>query len=186
MVPSSPPLVIVVMGVSGCGKSTVAGLLAGRLGWDLQEGDDLHPPENVAKMESGEPLTDTDRGPWLAKVAQWIADHTTREEPGVITCSALKRSYRDRLRGDRVVFVHLSGTRDLLLSRMSKRMGHFMPASLLDSQLATLEPLGPDEAGIVVPLGDSPGEDVSAILTLLGLSAESPVVAHHPPPDSTE
>ena len=93
------------MGVSGCGKSTVAGVLAGRLGWDLGEGDDLHPAANVAKMAAGHPLTDEDRKPWLELVASWIREHTDAGRPGIITCSALKRSYRDVLRGDDVVFV---------------------------------------------------------------------------------
>src|ERR1700761_1029847 len=99
------PVVLVLMGVSGSGKSTVAALLAGRLGWDFEEGDDLHPPENVAKMHAGHPLNDEDRKPWLAKVAGWITEHTDAGRPGIITCSALKRRYRDVLRGEPVVFV---------------------------------------------------------------------------------
>src|SRR6185295_9211332 len=94
-VPQRQQPVLVIMGVSGSGKSTVAGLLAGQLGWDLAEGDDLHPPNNVAKMSAGIPLTDDDRWPWLDRVATWIRDHTAAGAPGIITCSALKRSYRD-------------------------------------------------------------------------------------------
>ena len=97
------PPVLVLMGVSGCGKSTVAALLAGRLGWDLAEGDDLHPAANVDKMAAGHALDDEDRWPWLAKVAEWIGEHTDAGRPGVITCSALKRSYRDVLRGEHVI-----------------------------------------------------------------------------------
>jgi carbohydrate kinase (thermoresistant glucokinase family) len=142
---AQPGTVVVVMGVSGSGKSTVARLLAQRLGWELQEGDDLHPAANVAKMAAGHPLTDEDRWPWLDKVAGWIRAHTSSGTPGVITCSALRRSYRDRLRGDGVVFLHLAGTREAIAGRMAARTGHFMPPALLDSQLATLEDPGPDE-----------------------------------------
>ena len=144
------PTVLVVMGVSGTGKSTVAGLLADRLGWDLAEGDDLHPLANVEKMRAGTPLTDEDRWPWLDKVAAWIRTHTDAGSPGIITCSALRRIYRDRLSGPGVVFVHLDGTREEIAGQMSKRSGHYMPLSLLDSQLATLEPLEPDERAVVV------------------------------------
>src|SRR6476620_6470349 len=132
------PIVLVVMGVSGSGKSTVAAILAGQLGWDLEEGDDLHPAANVAKMASGQPLTDEDRWPWLDKIAAWIQLHTESGTPGVITCSALKRVYRDRLRGPGVAFVHLDGSREVIGARLSKRLDHFMPSTLLDSQLATL------------------------------------------------
>jgi gluconokinase len=164
-----PPVVLVVMGVSGTGKSTVAGMLAGRLGWDLEEGDDLHPASNVEKMASGQPLTDEDRWPWLEKISAWIQLHTTAGTPGIVTCSALKRSYRDRLRSPGVAFVHLDGTKEMIAERLNKRLDHFMPSSLLDSQLATLEPLDPDEAGIVVRLGQRPADEVSEILTRLRL-----------------
>ena len=111
-VPQQP--VLVIMGVSGSGKSTVAGILADQLGWDLAEGDELHPAANVAKMHAGIPLTDDDRRPWLESVSCWITEHTRAGLPGIITCSALKRIYRDRLRGDNVVFVHLAGTKDTI------------------------------------------------------------------------
>ena len=163
--------VLVVMGVSGSGKSTVAGIVAGRLGWDLAEGDDLHPPANVAKMSAGTPLTDEDRWPWLDRVGDWIREHTAAGRPGVITCSALRRRYRDRLRGDHVVFVHLAGTRDTIGRRMTARTDHFMPAGLLDSQLATLEPLDPDENGLVVEVGAAPGELAGEIIKRLRLPA---------------
>ena len=116
--------VLVVMGVSGSGKSTVAGILAGQLGWDLVEGDDLHPAANVAKMSAGIPLADEDRWPWLDRVAAWIRNHTATGVPGIITCSALKRSYRDKLSGDNVVFVHLAGSKDIIGQRLTARMDH--------------------------------------------------------------
>ncbi len=161
--------VLVIMGVSGSGKSTVAGLLAGQLGWDLAEGDDLHPEANVAKMAAGHPLTDQDRWPWLDKVAGWITDHTAAGRPGIITCSALKRSYRDRLRGDHVVFIHLRGSRDQIGKRLTARLDHYMPASLLDSQIATLEPPGPDENTLVVDVGHAPAEEAAEIVGSLHL-----------------
>jgi gluconokinase len=161
--------VLVIMGVSGSGKSTVAGILAGQLGWDLQEGDDLHPAANVAKMSAGIPLSDDDRWPWLDAVAAWIRGHTMAGIPGVITCSALKRIYRDRLRGDHVVFVHLAGSRDTIGQRLGTRMDHFMPTTLLDSQLATLEPPGPEENTLVVDLGRKPAQEAAEIIQRLHL-----------------
>jgi carbohydrate kinase (thermoresistant glucokinase family) len=160
------------MGVSGCGKSTVAGVLAGRLGFDFGEGDDLHPPANVAKMAAGDPLTDEDRWPWLDRVAQWIRDHTDAGRPGLITCSALKRSYRDILRGDHVVFVYLHGTREQIATRLAARHGHYMPPELLDSQFATLEPPGDDEQALSIDIG--PPSDVLAdeIVERLGLEPQ--------------
>jgi gluconokinase/shikimate kinase len=144
------PCVVVLMGVSGSGKSTVGTLLAGRLGWDFEEGDDLHPATNIAKMVAGVPLDDDDRMPWLDEVAGWIRQHIEAGRSGIITCSALRRRYRDLLRGDHVTFVYLSGTRDQIADRLADRHGHFMPASLLDSQFAILEPPGPDENAITV------------------------------------
>lgn len=136
---------LVIMGVSGCGKSTVGEALAARLGLAYRDGDDLHPAANVEKMRAGQPLGDADRWPWLDRVATVLKD----EAPVIIGCSALRRSYRDRIRsgaGGPVRFVHLSGQRDLIAARMAARAGHYMPLSLLDSQFATLEPPGPDEA----------------------------------------
>lgn len=159
--------VLVVMGVSGSGKSTVAAVIAREMGWDLQEGDALHSRANVEKMSSSQPLSDEDRWPWLASVAEWITEHTENGRPGVITCSALKRSYRDVLRGDDVVFVHLAGTTAQIEERLSARRGHHMPASLLDSQLATLEPIEPDENAIVVDVDGSPTEIASEIMAML-------------------
>ena len=161
--------VLMIMGVSGSGKSTIAGLLAGRLGWDLQEGDDLHPPANVAKMASGTPLTDSDRGPWLDRVAAWITAQTAAGAPGVITCSALRRSYRDRLRGDRVVFVHLTGGKARIADRMAVRLDHFMPAGLLDSQISALEAPAADENALVVENEGTPAETAEQIVRRLGL-----------------
>ena len=152
------PRVLVVMGVSGSGKSTLAATVAERLGWEFAEGDDMHPAANVAKMQAGTPLTDDDRWPWLDVVATWIRAHLDAGTPGVVTCSALKRSYRDVLRAPGVVFVHVAGDPALVEQRMSARAGHFMPTSLLASQLATLEPPQPDEesADVVARLGLRP------------------------------
>jgi gluconokinase len=165
--------VLVIMGVSGSGKSTVAGILAGQLGWDLEEGDDLHPAANVAKMAAGRPLDDSDRWPWLDKVASWITDHAVAGLPGIITCSALKRSYRDRMRGANVVFVHLAGSKDQIGGRLAARLDHYMPANLLESQIATLEPPGPDENVLVVDVGRKPAEEAAEIIRRLGLTAQS-------------
>ena len=154
------PIIVVVTGVSGSGKSTVAALLAAALGCQFQEGDDLHPPENVEKMRSGTPLTDADRMPWLRKIAAEIDGWRARGECGVLTCSALKRCYRDIIIGDRrdVVLVYLKGSRELIHQRMVARHGHFMPVALLDSQFATLEAPTPDEHPIVVDIGGKPAD----------------------------
>jgi gluconokinase len=161
--------VVVVMGVTGAGKSTIAGILAGQLGWDFAEGDDLHPAANVAKMSAGTPLTDENRWPWLDRVAAWIRDHTATGMPGIITCSALKRSYRDRLAGNNVVFVHLTASTDLIGQRLTARMDHYMPATLLDSQIATLEPPDADENAVSVPVGRAPSEVAAEIIRRLSL-----------------
>lgn len=153
--PAAGKTAVVVMGVSGAGKTTVAEILAHRLGWQEAEADDFHPAANVAKMHDGIPLTDEDRQPWLAALRQWI-----NAAPGsvILTCSALKRRYRDVLRtaDAKVVFVHLDGDHDLIRQRITRRIGHFMPPSLLESQFAALEPLDPDEAGLVVDIDDEP------------------------------
>ena len=161
------PPILVVMGVAGTGKSTVAGLLAERLNWELQEGDDLHPPANVAKMSAGIPLDDQDRWPWLDAIAAWIASKRERGEPGVVTCSALKRSYRDRLRGPNVIFVFINGPRAVIEARMASRKDHYMPPALLDSQLATLEPPTSDENVLQVNLSAEPQEEVAEVLRSL-------------------
>ena len=142
---------LVFMGVSGSGKSTVAQAVQQRLGWELAEGDDFHPPENVEKMSKGIALTDDDRWGWLGSLAEWTAERDQRGEPTIITCSALRRTYRDVLRrgGEGTFFVHCTGDKHLLLQRMNAR-DHFMPPSLLESQLDTLEPLRADEEGMDV------------------------------------
>lgn len=168
------PPVLVVMGVSGCGKSTVAALLAGRLHWPFAEGDDFHPAANVAKMHSGHPLDDEDRRPWLAKVADWIDERLAQGSGGVVTCSALKRRYRDVLRRDGVVFVYLHGTHDQIARRMAARHGHFMPVALLDSQFADLEEPGSDEDAIRIDIGDTPSriaDDIVHRLHLEGIAS---------------
>jgi gluconokinase len=167
MSPHTRKPVLVVMGVSGCGKSTLAALLAQRLDWRLQEGDALHPQANVDKMAAGQPLDDADRWPWLRLVAAWIDARAAAGEPGIVTCSALKRAYRDVLRRDFVRFVHLTGDRPLLAQRMLERSGHYMPASLLDSQLATLEPPDADEDAIAIDIALAPEAQVEAVLAWL-------------------
>lgn len=140
--------ILVVMGVCGCGKTVIGRDVARRLQYNFIEGDDYHPPGNVAKMQSGIPLTDDDRQPWLDALSRRIATAAAQDEGLVISCSALKRRYRDILRGDglTVHFVHLAGPPALIARRMEGRSGHFMPASLIDSQFAALEPPGPDES----------------------------------------
>ena len=162
---------LVVMGVAGSGKTTVAGLLARRLGLELAEADDFHPAANVAKMHAGIPLTDTDRAPWLLAIRDWLDEHSGGGRHAVVTCSALKRAYRDVLRTAHspVRFVHLDGPRALLEDRISARQGHFMPASMLDSQLDTLEPLEPDEDGFTVGIGPAPEAITDEIVARLGL-----------------
>jgi gluconokinase len=149
---------VVVMGVSGSGKTTVGTALAERLGVQYAEADDFHPPENVAKMASGVPLTDADRVPWLDAIAAWLKAQDG--EGGVVTCSALRRAYRDRLRraAPEVFFLHLDGSPELIGERLAGREGHFMPPALLRSQFETLEPLDPDEAGAAVPIDGTPDE----------------------------
>jgi gluconokinase len=163
------PIIVVVMGVSGSGKSTVAALLAAALGCQFQEGDDMHPPENLEKMRSGIPLTDADRMPWLLKIGGEIDGWRARGECGVLTCSALKRSYRDIIIGDRrdVVLVYLKGSRELIHQRMAARHGHFMPVALLDSQFATLEEPTPDEHPIVEGVEGKPADIAHKIVCQL-------------------
>lgn len=156
---------LVLMGVSGCGKSSVGEALSARLGLPYRDGDDLHPAGNVEKMRAGTALTDADRWPWLDRVAGVLR----AEAPVIVGCSALKRAYRDRLRagaGGPVTFVHLAGSRDLIGARMARRTGHYMPLTLLESQFAALEPPGPEEAisvDIALPLPDL----VQAVLSRL-------------------
>ncbi|MFF8386762.1 gluconokinase [Streptomyces kanasensis] len=152
------PQVVVVMGVAGTGKTTIGPLVAERLGVPYAEGDDFHPAANVAKMTAGVPLDDADRWPWLDAIGRWAAGRAGRG--GVVSSSALKRAYRDRLRAAApgVVFLHLTGDRALVGERMAARRGHFMPTALLDSQFATLQPLGDDEAGVAVDVAGTPAD----------------------------
>jgi gluconokinase len=145
---------LVVMGVSGSGKSTVGAALAQRLRVPFADADGFHPAENIAKMTAGQPLDDHDRHPWLEAIGGWLVDHS---DGGVMSCSALKRKYRDQLRdhSKSVVFLLLQGTLEVIRKRQASRPGHFMPASLLDSQFATLEPLAADEAGVAIDVDQS-------------------------------
>ena len=157
--------VIIVMGVSGSGKTTIAERLAASEGWPLLEGDSFHPPANVAKMATGTPLTDDDRWPWLRAIANAIDTCQARGESAVVACSALREVYRGILIGERtyVRLVYLKGSRALIAERLANRHGHFMPATLLDSQFATLEEPGPDENPIIVEIGGTPDAIVRAI-----------------------
>lgn len=158
----------VIMGVAGCGKSLIGAALAPRINATYRDGDDLHPPENIAKMSRGEPLDDADRWPWLDRVADALVAATG---PIIIGCSALKRVYRDRIRaiaGEDVIFIHLSGARDLIEKRMATRDGHFMPVSLLDSQFAALQPPARDERHVSVDITGSPDKVVARIIAALG------------------
>jgi gluconokinase len=159
---------LIFMGVSGCGKSTIAAGVSKAIGWPMIEGDDLHPPANIEKMSHGIPLDDDDRRPWLQAIAARIAVWRDAGTTGIVTCSSLKHAYRDILRDGHadVHFIYLKGSYALLLSRMQHRERHFMPASLLDSQCATLEPPGPDEA-ITVEIGGPPEEIVAEVLSKL-------------------
>ncbi|GAB2598799.1 gluconokinase [Streptomyces capparidis] len=154
----SVPPVVVVMGVSGTGKSTIGAMLADELGVPYAEADDFHPPQNVAKMSAGTPLDDADRAPWLDAIGEWA--RSRRGLGGVVSCSALKRTYRDRLRAAEpgLFFLHLDGDAELIARRMESRKGHFMKRAMLDSQLATLEPLQLDETGRAVDISGTPEE----------------------------
>ncbi len=168
------PHVVVVMGVAGTGKTTIGPLLAGRLGVPYAEGDDFHPPANIAKMSAGTPLDDADRWPWLDAIGEWA--HSRAGLGGVVSSSALKRVYRDRLRAAApdAVFLHLTGDRELIEERMRERRGHFMPTALLDSQYAALQPLQEDEAGVSVDVSGSP-EDITerAVAALRRLDSQA-------------
>ena len=165
----SPPI-LVIMGISGSGKSTVAQELAARLGWPFEEGDALHPEINIAKMHAGIPLSDADRQPWLERVAAWIDAQRAKKQPGIITCSALKRAYRQIIIGDRpeVRLVYLRGGRDLVARHVAGRQDHFMPASLLRSQIDTLEEPDPSEDPLTIEVAAPPGQIAEEIIRRLG------------------
>lgn len=158
---------IVVMGVSGSGKSTVGAALAQRLRVPFADADDFHSTANIAKMSAGHPLTDADRGPWLDAIGTWLAEHG---EGGVMSCSALKRTYRDHLRRwwPDTIFVHLDGPIEVIARRQAARPGHFMPTSLMQSQFATLEPLGADERGLTVDVDQTVDALVDEIAGAIG------------------
>ncbi|GJD70290.1 gluconokinase [Methylobacterium gnaphalii] len=163
------PMVLVVMGVSGSGKSTVAQLLAGQLSLPFADGDGFHTPENIARMRAGDPLDDASRRPWLARIAAWIDARLAEGQGGVVACSALRPAYRNDLVRGRpdVRIVYLQGSRALIADRLARRRAHFMPAALLDSQFADLEPPGAEECPITVGIEDEPNTIVAEILARL-------------------
>ncbi|WP_239512314.1 gluconokinase [Bifidobacterium aerophilum] len=163
--------IAIIMGVCGCGKTTVAEHLAAELGVKYAEADDFHPKANIEKMASGHPLTDEDRWPWLDALAAWIDRRVAAGEPAVVTCSALKKVYRDKLRRPGVVFVYMKGTYDEVLARMSHRQGHFMKTDMLRSQFDILEEPGDDEVHVDVEIGHgtTPDQEAAAVIGALGL-----------------
>ena len=169
---AASPRVILVMGVTSSGKSTVGQKLGTALGWPFRDADSFHPPENVVKMSSGQPLNDDDRKPWLAAIAAFVDACFRDNTPAIVTCSALKRSYRDVIIGhrDHVRLVHLVGDKALIGARMAQRRNHFMPTSLLDSQFATLEPPQADENPLNIPVDADPDALVATILSQLALT----------------
>jgi gluconokinase len=169
--PAPDPVAVVVMGVAGAGKTTVGEALAKRCGYAFVDGDALHPAANIAKMSAGQPLTDADRAPWLAKVAAWMDARLAEGRSGVVTCSALKRKYRDQLAVGRpgVRLVLLDGSHALIAERVANRKGHFWPAGLLDTQFADFEPPGPDEAILVIDVAPPVDVQVAEIVDRLAL-----------------
>ena len=161
---------VIVMGVSGVGKSTVAKGLSASLGWTYAEGDAFHSAANVAKMASGHPLTDDDRWPWLRAIGSWMDEQIAANKPSVVTCSALRRAYRDLLREGRpeVTFLHLAAGEVLVADRMSHREGHYMPSSLLHGQYDTLEPLGSDEPGVSISVEGTAPEVLRRAIAAVG------------------
>ncbi|WP_307792906.1 gluconokinase [Glycomyces niveus] len=170
-------IAVVVMGVAGSGKTTVANLLAERLGADMVDADDLHPAANVAKMASGTPLTDEDRWPWLEAVGRAVRERLAAGRSVVVACSALRRAYREAIAASAeapVRFAHLDGSRELIAARMAARAGHFMPTGLLDSQFAVLEPLEADEPGFTVAIDGTPEQTADAIALRLRRNGAPP------------
>src|SRR5580692_4807308 len=170
-------MILIVAGVSGSGKTTVGALLAGRLGWQFADADAFHPAANVAKMRAGIPLTDADRRPWLHAIAAWMDERIARDESAVVTCSALKRAYRDTLLDGRpqARMIFLSVDREEAARRLAVRHGHFFPSGLLSSQFDALEPPQPGEPGVsVVPSGRDPAQTVAAIIAVVQGAGEGP------------
>jgi gluconokinase len=167
------PVHLVIMGVSGSGKTTVARILTERLGWPYAEADEFHPQANIDKMSAGTPLTDEDRWPWLAAMRDWLSEQARAGRSTIVTCSALKLAYRDVLREaeGRVRFIHLTAAPEVIAPRLGHREGHFMPPSLLPSQFATLEPLAEGEDGVVVVVDVPPEEVADRALAALGIAA---------------
>jgi gluconokinase len=168
------PSIVLVMGVSGSGKTTIGAMLAGRLHWPYAEADTFHPLANIEKMAAGHPLTDADRLPWLRAIAEWIDEQIAADTCGVVTCSALKRAYRDMLRRPQVAIVYLHGSRELIASRLTARHGHFFQVTMLDSQFHDLEEPGPDEGVITVSINRRPSQIVDEILAKLAIRAGRP------------
>jgi gluconokinase len=177
---SKMPCALIVMGVSGSGKSTIADQLAERIGWRCEDGDKFHPASNIAKMSAGHPLTDEDRWPWLQAIADEIDRLCKAGERAVIACSALKRAYRDILvhGRDDVRIVYLDGTQQLIADRLAKRKGHFMPAGLLESQFKTLEPPAREENPLTVSIDASVDAIVDDVVRQLGISPANDNAAH--------
>ena len=161
---------LLLMGVSGSGKTTVGELLAQTLRWPYSDADAFHSAANVAKMAAGVALTDDDRGPWLRSIRAWIDEQVSKGEPAVVSCSALKRRYRDVLRRPELTIVYLRGTRAQIEPRLAHRKGHFFKPGMLDSQFAALEEPGADEHVIEVPIGGTPAEIVDAIIAAAGIA----------------
>ena len=176
MTPGESLLVIVLMGVSGCGKSTVGTELSRALSWPFRDADSFHPSANIDKMRRAIPLTDEDRWPWLDAIASWIDERRADRAPGIVSCSALKRIYRERIVGARtgVRLVYLRGSRELIAARLARRAHHFMPAALLASQFEALEEPQEDERPLVVSVGPPPAEIAASIAVGLGGLADIP------------
>lgn len=155
--------VLLLMGVSGSGKTTIGALLAQTLGWPYADADSFHSPENVAKMAAGQPLSDHDRAPWLQSIRAWIDAHLLQQQPAIVSCSALKRAYREQLRRPELTFVYLHGTHAEIATRLAAREGHFFKPQLLDSQFAVLEEPAADEQVITVSIAQTPTEIAAAI-----------------------